>query len=440
MFDIKLQQILHAFAELDITPDATLEESKRQYRDLVQVWHPDRHSANERLQKKAEDKLKRINAAWELVHEFFRIQEAIKKQEEELERRYREGREQKKRELEKEKREQEEREQEEVKRQREKRERLEREERQRIEREEEERQKIDRLTRERRVREEEQHKEKEEPEQRRAEELRYVLHDCPACSVTNRIQRESSLKDAKCGKCGVPLGRDLGRVVQELQEEKSYWTKSKELPIKLWVITSHGIYYSLLVLFLVLAAYRSISEYPLEAERLVVKQPTESDNSLNSQAGSENKLVTDKSNMSAAMQAYESGNYSKALAVFKVYAEKNDTLAQWYLGQMCFAGKGVPQNYREAGKWYRIAAEHGDVYAQHDLATMYLNGYGVAPDYREAEKWYQRAAEQGNADAQYHLGVMYLKGKGVVKDYGEAKKWFRKAAKHGHVKATKALE
>jgi tetratricopeptide (TPR) repeat protein len=40
------------------------EEIKQAYRDLVQVWHPDRFAGNPRLQRKAEEALKKINLAY----------------------------------------------------------------------------------------------------------------------------------------------------------------------------------------------------------------------------------------------------------------------------------------------------------------------------------------------------------------------------------------
>lgn len=50
---------------LDIEPGSSLEEVKQSYIDLACVWHPDKYSHNPRLQKKAEDKLKEINEAYE---------------------------------------------------------------------------------------------------------------------------------------------------------------------------------------------------------------------------------------------------------------------------------------------------------------------------------------------------------------------------------------
>jgi curved DNA-binding protein CbpA len=50
---------------LDLKAGAGQEEIRQSWRDLVQVWHPDRFSGNQRLQLKAEEMLKRINDAYE---------------------------------------------------------------------------------------------------------------------------------------------------------------------------------------------------------------------------------------------------------------------------------------------------------------------------------------------------------------------------------------
>jgi hypothetical protein len=52
---------------LNVRHGATFEEVKAAYRDLVQVWHPDRFAGNVRLQDSAQDKLKEINLAWEYL-------------------------------------------------------------------------------------------------------------------------------------------------------------------------------------------------------------------------------------------------------------------------------------------------------------------------------------------------------------------------------------
>ncbi len=59
--------IWRCYEILEIEPDASPEEIKRVYRDLVLVWHPDRFADNPRLRQKAEEKLKEVNLAYEVV-------------------------------------------------------------------------------------------------------------------------------------------------------------------------------------------------------------------------------------------------------------------------------------------------------------------------------------------------------------------------------------
>ena len=71
---------ISAYLELLDLPDAFTEaQLKQAYHDLVQVWHPDKHSHNERLCKKADEKMKEINQAYEvlqsrLVNRMFRFE------------------------------------------------------------------------------------------------------------------------------------------------------------------------------------------------------------------------------------------------------------------------------------------------------------------------------------------------------------------------------
>jgi len=59
--------LIEAYRTLDIEPGASLEEVKKSYRELVRVWHPDRFTHDPRLQKKAQEKLKQINLAYEII-------------------------------------------------------------------------------------------------------------------------------------------------------------------------------------------------------------------------------------------------------------------------------------------------------------------------------------------------------------------------------------
>jgi len=56
---------------LGLRPGASQEELAQGYRDLANVWHPDRFAGNPRLQKKAEEKIKEINSAYEYIKFFY---------------------------------------------------------------------------------------------------------------------------------------------------------------------------------------------------------------------------------------------------------------------------------------------------------------------------------------------------------------------------------
>lgn len=59
-------QLSESYAVLELDPSATAEEIKNAYLDLVKVWHPDRYlKESPRLRRKAEEKLKQINLAYE---------------------------------------------------------------------------------------------------------------------------------------------------------------------------------------------------------------------------------------------------------------------------------------------------------------------------------------------------------------------------------------
>jgi hypothetical protein len=56
-----------AWQELGLRADANPDQLRAAYRDLVQVWHPDRFAHDPRLRRKAEEKLKNINRAYEML-------------------------------------------------------------------------------------------------------------------------------------------------------------------------------------------------------------------------------------------------------------------------------------------------------------------------------------------------------------------------------------
>ncbi len=52
---------------LELPEGVSLEEARRSYRELVRVWHPDRFSGDPVLRRRAEEKSKQLNVAYETL-------------------------------------------------------------------------------------------------------------------------------------------------------------------------------------------------------------------------------------------------------------------------------------------------------------------------------------------------------------------------------------
>lgn len=59
------------YRTLELESGASWADVKRSYRELVKVWHPDRFAHEPALERKAQEKLKQINSAFERLEEFF---------------------------------------------------------------------------------------------------------------------------------------------------------------------------------------------------------------------------------------------------------------------------------------------------------------------------------------------------------------------------------
>ena len=86
----------------------------------------------------------------------------------------------------------------------------------------------------------------------------------------------------------------------------------------------------------------------------------------------------------------------------KKKAESGDATAQYNLGGMYQAGRGVPQDAAEAVKWTRLAADQGLAVAQENLGFMYRDGQGVPQDDVETYAWFSVAAGDRFPNAAKH--------------------------------------
>ncbi len=65
-----MREIDKYYQILGLNSGAPEEEIKQAYRDLANVWHPDRFPNNQRLREKANEKLKEINNAYEKLKSY----------------------------------------------------------------------------------------------------------------------------------------------------------------------------------------------------------------------------------------------------------------------------------------------------------------------------------------------------------------------------------
>lgn len=99
----------------------------------------------------------------------------------------------------------------------------------------------------------------------------------------------------------------------------------------------------------------------------------------------------DAGQLEDARDAYNKGEFAKALALLKPLAESGVAEAQYSIGVIYAFGEGVPLDYAEAMKWFLMAADQSEPMALLNIGTMYIQGYGVSRDVVEADKWFSKA-------------------------------------------------
>lgn len=146
--------------------------------------------------------------------------------------------------------------------------------------------------------------------------------------------------------------------------------------------------------------------------------------------------------LDAGIQAYQQGDYTQALSLFRQAAARGHGKAPRYIGLCYEKGLGVAQDLQEAVEWYRKAAAKGDITGAYLLARCYEKGNGVPQDLALAHKYYQQSAQRGDiiaAPAMTALGRLAEQGVGEPKDPAKAKTWYAKADAAGYAPAHEAL-
>ena len=90
--------------------------------------------------------------------------------------------------------------------------------------------------------------------------------------------------------------------------------------------------------------------------------------------------------VAAGREAFEKGDYQRAVLEWQNAADRGDGEAQFGMGSLYEIGAGeLKQDYKRADYWYRKAAEQGNTEAQYRLALIWgAGGDGFPPDLIEA--------------------------------------------------------
>jgi cell division septation protein DedD len=136
------------------------------------------------------------------------------------------------------------------------------------------------------------------------------------------------------------------------------------------------------------------------------------------------------------VDAWQQGDYAKAIGEWRPLAQSGDPDAQFNLGQAYKLGRGVQPDLSAAMDWYRKAATQGHLRAEDNLGLlMFQQG-----DRAGAMPYLQRASMRGEPRAQYIVGTALFNGDLIGKDWVRAYALMTRASTSGLAQATTSLE
>jgi uncharacterized protein len=137
----------------------------------------------------------------------------------------------------------------------------------------------------------------------------------------------------------------------------------------------------------------------------------------------------------AGVDAWQQGDYDKAVSVWRPLAQAGDPDAQFNMGQAHKLGRGVKADMTAAIDWYRKAAAQGHVRAEDNLGLlMFQQG-----DRANALPYLQRSAARGEPRAQYIVGTALFNGDLAAKNWPRAYALMTRASAAGLAQATTSL-
>lgn len=111
-----------------------------------------------------------------------------------------------------------------------------------------------------------------------------------------------------------------------------------------------------------------------------------------------NSFAENREIISQGQEAFDLGDYKKALDLWQAAALQGNANAQVLVGLAYANGWGVNKNMQAAEMWYHMAAENNNPSGQFLLALYYISS--KSDQLKAGMMWLQRAADNGDVSAQ----------------------------------------
>jgi TPR repeat protein len=124
---------------------------------------------------------------------------------------------------------------------------------------------------------------------------------------------------------------------------------------------------------------------------------------------------------------------AQAWKYFKLSADQNLDLGQFYCGLCLYEGRGVSQDWKLAWKYFKLSADQNMAVAQAYCGVCHFQGRGIEKSDTLAAEYFKRSADQNHPNAQFYFGFCLYAGRGVAVDHVEAAKYGKLSADQGCV-------
>lgn len=137
----------------------------------------------------------------------------------------------------------------------------------------------------------------------------------------------------------------------------------------------------------------------------------------------------------AGVEAWQRGDFTRAVATWRSLADKGDADAAFNLGQAYRLGRGVAADSSEARRWFLKAANANHLDAQVSLGLLLFD----SGDRDGALRWLSKAAERGEPRALLVTGTALFNGDGLPRDAVRGYAYVSRAAAQGLFPAKQTL-